>query len=281
MKWLRITLIVVPVVLILVVLIVLWRLDAIVRSTVQTQATAQLGVPTTLASARVSLLGGSLALGDFAVASPKGFAAPRMLHLGQASLAVTYRQLNDDPIRVRSIRIDRPTLVIEHKDGVLNIKALSDQMPAGDPPSPGTTEPIRVIIDELKIDGAAVVLRPGIPGMPQQIDLKIPDFALNNIGNAQGAQNGAAVREVVLVVLTSLADAAARSEHTPAQLRELLNLDVEAIIRGRLTGVQQEIGKAIEQVIKDPGNVDEARRQLEKGLKDVIGGGSKEKGKRD
>jgi uncharacterized protein involved in outer membrane biogenesis len=272
MKWLRIILIVVPVLIIAAVLVLFWRLDAIVRSTVETQATAQLGVPTTLAGANVSVFGGTVALRDFAVGSPKGFDAPRMLQLGGTKLAVAYSELNDQPIRVRAIEVNQPTLVIEQKDLALNFKALIDQMPKSEPSPAETGEPVRLIIDDLKINGAAVVVRSGIPGVQQQIDLKLPDFAVKNIGNAEGAQNGAAVRDVVLVVIAALADAAAKSEQLPPELRQLLNLNVEQLAREKLQGVQKEIGRAVEDVLKDPTKAQDVGKQLEKGLKDVIGG---------
>lgn len=280
MKPLRIALIVVPLLLIVTTLVLWWRLNAIVRSTVETQATAQLGVPATLASADVSVFGGTVALGDFAIASPKGFDAPRMLHLGGASMAVAYSQLRDQPIRVRAVRIERPTLVIEQKDLALNFKALVDRMPQSEAPA-DAGQPVKLIIDDLQIARAAVVLQPGIPGVQQQIDLKLPDISVKNVGNAQGNQNGAAVREVVLVVVTALADAAAKSDQVPPELRQLLNLNVEAVAREKLAGVQQEIGKAIDQVLKDPAKAQDVGKQLEQGLKDVIGGGRKVKGKND
>src|SRR2546429_629787 len=73
-------------------------LDRIVRSTVQSQATDQLGVQTTLGSADVSILSGSLGLSDLVITSPQGFAAPRMFSLAGTNLKVALSQLTKDPV---------------------------------------------------------------------------------------------------------------------------------------------------------------------------------------
>src|SRR5690348_2668819 len=67
--------IVIVIVLIIVIgaAVVMFKLDEIVRSTVQTQSAASLNVPTQLQSANVSLLGGSVKLNGFDIGSPSGF----------------------------------------------------------------------------------------------------------------------------------------------------------------------------------------------------------------
>src|SRR3954468_21104145 len=71
MKYLKWIVIGVVVLILIVVGVVLLRIDSIVRSTVETQATDSLDLATTLKSANVSIFGGSLALKDLEVASPQ------------------------------------------------------------------------------------------------------------------------------------------------------------------------------------------------------------------
>ena len=74
-------------VVILVVLVLYFRLDSIVKRTIETQGTAQLNTQTTLDRAALSIFGGNLSLKDLEIASPHGFTAPKMLTLGNATLS--------------------------------------------------------------------------------------------------------------------------------------------------------------------------------------------------
>jgi hypothetical protein len=200
-----------------------------------------------------------------------------MFELDDVSVAVSYRELAKQPIRVNTIKVGKPRLVIEQRDLKLNIKALMDGMPPGEPSADSSKETVKLIIDQMNIDGAEVIVRPGVPGVQQEIALTLPPMELKNIGNAEGAQNGAAIKDVVLAVLSAVAEAAAKSEQLPPELRQLLNLNVEELVREKVKGVQTQVEKAIDEAIKDPAKIDEVGKNLEKGLKDVLGGKKEEK----
>ena len=49
----------------------------------------------------------------------------------------------------------------------------------------GGKEPMRLIINDLQVNNAKVVLRPGIPGLSNEIQVPIPSFALKDIGRGE------------------------------------------------------------------------------------------------
>jgi uncharacterized protein involved in outer membrane biogenesis len=166
------------IVLIIVLLIVIggivlyMNLNRIVRTTVQKQSSNSLNLPTQLQSANVSLLSGQVSLHDFEVGSPQGFNAPHMMTLGAVSVDTSLGELRSDPMRVSSIAIKDPKLVIEMQGMKFNIKQFMDSLPAGeDKPTPEGEKPLKLIIDDLKVNGAQVVFRPdsaalsSIPGL--------------------------------------------------------------------------------------------------------------------
>src|ERR1700755_56425 len=81
-------------------------LNGIVRSAVQSQASSQLGVQTTLGGAEVSVFGPNLALSNLKIASPKGYPAPHLFTFGGTKVAVSVTQLTGTPIRVESIAVN-------------------------------------------------------------------------------------------------------------------------------------------------------------------------------
>jgi hypothetical protein len=241
MKWIKWAILGVIVLVISGALIVWANLNGIVRRTVQTQASASLNLPTTVGGARVSLLGGNVSLSDVQIASPQGYAAPHMFTLGGTSVGASWGGLRSDPVLIDRITINRPWLVIEQRDGRFNLQVLMDlveQMPPDD-------DPLRLIINELTVSDAQVALRPGIPGLAQEIAIPIPSFTVHNIGTDDDAQNGAAIKEVTMLLVTTMAAKAAESDQLPPEVQLLLKGNVAELARDM---ANEYGGKALEEL---------------------------------
>ena len=197
------------------------NLAHIVKTGVEEESTKSLHLTTTLGGASISLFGGKLGLHGLAIASPHGFSAPRMLEVVDIDVGVLYRELRNDPIHVETLNIDRPKLVIEQSGGALNFRKAMEVLPASDPNKP----PMKLVIDTLDLREAQVVIRPGLPGILQEIVVPVPALSMRNIGRGTGAHNGAAIREVAMRVMSALAEKAAESDQVPAELKALLHLN--------------------------------------------------------
>lgn len=300
--------VVLAVVLILVIAVgalILW-IDPVVRRTVESQSQKQLDVPVTLSGADVGLLGGTLQLEKYVIGSPQGFSAPAMFSVDDVSVAVSYGQLRQDPIRIQRIEIEKPLLVLEHGGGGrFNLQALMEKIQQAPEPQQQPEpeeEPLRLIIDRLRINGATVALRPGdLSGVPllgnidlEKLDIKeeyrltLPAIDITNIGTAEGAENGAAIREVVMQVMSAMAAKAAESPELPEPVRMLLSGNLDAIgdmmqaeFKAQIGKVAEDLtkklpgeaGKALDQTLKEvttPGG--DPGKAIEKGLQEGLGG---------
>ena len=250
--------------------VVYLRLNSIVRLAIERKSSASLELPTTLEGARLAIFGGRLSLDDFAVGSPAGFSAPHLLTLDDADLAVEYGQLRGDPVRIRHVKLKQPKVVIEHANGKFNFQVLADRKPAG--------EPVKVIIDQLDIVDAEVILRPGLPGLDKEIKVKVPSLSLKNIGNADGAQNGVAIRQVVIEVVTALADKGGELGDLPDLLKKQLQAQANETInraRAELTGkVRDALKDTPLKGLDVPKDVDKG---INKEVDKLLGGGGKKK----
>jgi hypothetical protein len=232
-------------ILILVVLLLIvggailyFSIDRIIKSTVQTQATNSLNLNTTLDSANLSLVGGSLKLNGLNVASPAGFSTGPMFQLGQAALSVNYSQLSKETIHVADISITGPVLLMEYTNGKLNLNAAVDQMPKSSDESSSSSstgsgsnassssdssKQVKLIIDSLTVSGANVIIHPGtqFPGMPAELTVPLPDLTIKNIGNGDGANNGAAIKDVVLSVVNKMAQSALQSDAIKGEFKQM------------------------------------------------------------
>jgi hypothetical protein len=244
--------------LILAGVIVYLSIDGILKTTVEKQSSNSLNLSTTLGSARLSLLGGKVNLNQLHIASPRGFPAPHMLELGGIDLSVKYGQLRKDPIHVESLTLNQPRLVIEQSNGALNFKKAMDLRPPTRESPP--QEPIKLIIDELKIQEAQVVIHPGLPGVREEIIVPVPSISMRNIGSGGGSQNGAAIKDVAMQVIAALAASAAESGSLPAELKAILNANVGEVA-GKLGAEAQkriaaaipgEMGNKLSKVVEDP-----------------------------
>jgi len=218
--------------------------DRILKRAIEDEGTASLKLATTLNSARLSLFGGKLQLNRLGIASPPGFSAPRMLETRDIDLAVKYSELRKDPIQVESLIIDHPRLVIEQSGGALNFKKAAERMPKSESSS---QKPVKLIIDDLQMKDAQVVIHPGLPGVQKEIVVEVPSIQLKNVGRGRGAQNGAAIKDVAMVVITALASKAAESGSVPGELKALLHLNAGQVagMLGDPKALTREAGKLL------------------------------------
>ena len=237
--------------------IVYFTVDGIVKRNIEKQGTTSLKLTTTLNSAHLSLLGGKVKLNKLGIASPPGFSAPRMLEMHDINLGVSYGELRKDPIHVQSLVLNQPRLVIEQSGGGMN------RLP---PSESSSKEPIKLVIDDLQIKDAQVFIHPGLPGVSKEITVPVPSIVLKNVGSGHGSQNGAAIKDVAMVVISALAAKAAESGPLPPQLKALLQLNAGQVA-GKLgaeaqkqiaAAVPGELGKTLstidtQSVAKDPG----------------------------
>jgi hypothetical protein len=272
----RAVLILVPL-LILAGVVVYLRFDGILKTTVERETTSSLNLNAALQSARLSLLGGKVNLHQFRIGSPRGFSAPHMLALGDVDLSVKYGQLRRDPIHVESLTLNQPRLVIEQSNGTMNFKRAMDLMPKHE----SSSKPIKLVIDELKIQDAQVVIHPGLPGLAEELTVPVPSMSLKNVGSGGGSQNGAAIKDVAMQVITALATSAAASGSLPAELKGMLHVNV-ADVAGKLgveaqkriaAAIPGEFGNKLSKMAADPQSLaKDPSKVLQRDVGGILGG---------
>jgi hypothetical protein len=260
-KWVVLAL----VLLIVIGLIVLFvALNGIVKKAVVSQSSASLNVPTSLAAANVSLFGGKVSLKQFDVGSPQGFKSPQLMQLGGLDVGVKVSELRGQPLHINEITITDPKMVIEMSGTQFNIKKFIDSLPAGDAKPAEASEPMKLIINDLKVSGATVIFRPDVQaisampgigsslsGLKSEYVLTIPPLDLKDIGTGEGNQNGAAIKDIVTLLVTQLASKATESDQLPPELRQLLHLNVNDIVNTAKAKLGEEMNKQLGKITED------------------------------
>jgi hypothetical protein len=266
MKWLIRIVVVIILLLVVGVGVLLLSLDHIVKTVVESQGTEELKVPTTLSAVSLGLTKGTVDLAGLGVGSPAGFTAPEMFSVGKLAVDTGgLGRLRDEPIRISTIAIDAPVLVIEQHDLKLNFKELMNNLPSSpDTAAPATTSDgkpaTKLVIDLLTISNAHVKLLAGIPGLDKEQEIVLPTMTMAKIGNADGANNGVAIKDVVLAVIMKMVAETTHQPGVPMAVQTLLSGDLNDV-QGKLTGAaQSELNK-----LKLPGD-------LGKNANDAAGG---------
>jgi hypothetical protein len=285
LKWL---ILIVVVLIVVVIGGILLSIDSIIRATVETEGTAALNCQTTLGSAHLSLLSTSLSLRDLEIGSPPGFSAPKLLTISGGDLAVTVSALRKEPIHIASVNLDSPVLTIEQAWGKLNFNEIgtgtSSSGGGAGASSSASGPPMKLIIDDLKITNAKVIIRPGLmPGLGAEIPVPLPPLELKNIGNANGAENGMALKDVVVSVIASMAGSAGDSGLLPPELQSLLKLNVGQLAQqlggdiGKQIGALGNLGNFATKLPGDLGNAAiNAPKNLGNALQGIFGGKAKD-----
>jgi hypothetical protein len=181
---------------------------------------------------------------------------------------------------------------LEYVNGKFNFQALMDQMSSTK--TPENKEPVKLIIDELTVKDAAVEVH--APMLPNAITVNIPTVVLKQVGNGEGSQNGAAIKDIVGATMSALAASAANSPELKnfGALNQILRDQaqqamgkVQKELGQQIQGMTQQVSGQVEKVLgpdagkmiqgatggKDPGKL------IDDNLKGLIPGGEKKKDK--
>lgn len=255
-KWI---LIVVPVLIILAVIILLWQLDSIARKTIETQGTASTNLQTTLDSCSISLLGGNVKLNNLKIGSPKGFSAPTLFDMKGLGVTVSVGELRQNPIKIAEITVDGPHLVVEQVGGKLNVQAAMDQMPKSE-----SSSTMKMIIGKLQVTNTQVTLKPGLPFLQPEYSLTIPSVTLTNIGNADGNQNGAAIKDVLNQLLPAMLAKLKDAQGIPAEVKPFLSSNTDDLKAAAADQLQKQGQKYLDQA------KNQANNEIQKGLGNLL-----------
>jgi hypothetical protein len=117
------------VVLLVVVVVGAWvMIDSLAKHAVQQGGEYALGVPTTVDTLTLSLLGGSLRMDTLNVANPAGYKGAHLMRTGKFNLAVDTGSVFGDTVRIPTLELDGLDLIIEPKGLKNNVEEILDNV---------------------------------------------------------------------------------------------------------------------------------------------------------
>lgn len=180
---------------IILAVIISFSINGLIRSGVETAGSSALGVDVKLGGADLSLLGGRMAMSDFKVANPKGFATDSLIELKHAEVTVRPSDLLGDEITIESIIAESPSVTIEQSLNGTNAKVIMGNIQAGEPkeekpekekPKEDKPEKEKTYrIKLLRITGAKVTFASFLTAK-QPVTVPLPEIRIEDLSNADG-----------------------------------------------------------------------------------------------
>lgn len=301
MKLIKLLLVLVILVVLVVVLggVALFSyVDKLAKSGIEKGGTYALGVPTTLGSADVGILGGTFSMSDLKVANVTGYPGPHFLSLGDASVAVSLSTLRESTVVLPKFSLDSIDVRLEKKDGAANYNVILDNLKkvsggGGDKPAPQPApsgEEKKFIINDLSITkvvvhvdvlgsgGAPAALGEAI-GVLTKVTIPIDEIKLQNVGKTgEGvAGSGVTISQLTNIIVQAVLAAAVENGGglIPADimgdlqgklnaLGDLSKLDLKVL--GDAKGTVQDLTKTADDVKK---KVEDAAKEGEKMVDDA------------
>lgn len=243
-KWLLRGILAVGVLLIVIVVVVLLSLDSLVRAGVETGGTYATGQKTTLDTASLSLMGGSLQLNGLDIRNPQGYTTSSLIKLKETKVKVQSGSLFSDTVIVDEILIDGMEVTLEQQGIKNNLGEVLDVIKkqtaaAGGAPQSGNSDPSgkKLKIGIIKCTNTKVTVKAGV-GMT----FTIPEISIKDPTNPDGRPMK--IADVVGKVLIAVAKSIAENPQLPGDLKGGLDNVMKGV---------QDIGKQMEGGIKDLG----------------------------
>jgi len=258
---------------------VLSNLDGIVKDVIESQGSAVAGVPVTVTGVEIKPFDGRGAISGLKVANPAGFKSDSAVELGGISVTIDTASVTQPVIVIKEISVDRPKVTYELAPGGNNIDAISANVKkstgggSSAAAKPGEDEAAgqKLVIEVLNIRGGTVrvAASTGILG-DQQIEGRLPDITLRDIGKDSGGATAEQVAEKVMAALTAAASRAAGNLGVGKTL-EGLKANLDKITGGKLPTDVEGAKKSADEARKA---VEDTAKELEKagdGIKKLFG----------
>ena len=182
---------------------VLFNIDAVVKETIEGDGSSAYKVPVTIADAKVSLKTGEGQITGLRIANPPGFGALSAIHIPFVVLEVDTERVAAKAIGVRRVVLEQPKIVLEIREGMVNLVRLRESVRAwvnrfkisGEDASSGQM----FIIDQILLQNGTMVFRADfLYGLETEISL--PDTRITDIG----AETNGALPAVIIEAITDL-----------------------------------------------------------------------------
>jgi len=242
--------------LVAMVLLVIFNLGGLIKTTVEEYGPSITKTEVRLGSADISVLSGSGSLEDFFLGNPKGFSMPSAIECDTIRVSVVTDSLTTDRIIIDEIYVDGPVISYEKKGKTDNFQTIvnnikktvagekkQEKQPATEQKTTSTGSEKKIQINNFIIKNGTINLGGNLLGVfgDQSMGIDLPDIHLKDIGKEKETTPAEAFAQV-LGTMTS--DVTGTVTQVGKQLKETMGKAVDGITKEAGKGVDS-VGKAV------------------------------------
>ncbi len=194
----------------LVLVVVFFSLNSIVKKGVETLGPEMTRVDVRLGSADISPFSGGGRLSKLFVGNPEGFKTPSAIQMGDIKVGVKVSSVLKDVIVINEINIQAPEITLEGNLSGNNLSKILDNVSGTDekqkaaPAAAGAKKEKKFCVKELVIDGGKINLSLDMSILGgKSATIPLPSIHLQNIGTEE---NGVTAAELVKDIMKPLLD---------------------------------------------------------------------------
>jgi len=207
LKNLRIILLVIVIAVAAAVIVFGLFADRAVKMGIEAAATKTLNVKVSVDNAKLSIMGGRLALQNLLIGNPPGYEHDKLLELKDAKIAVDVRSLLSDAVHIREIKLDGAYVVLEQR-GISgnNLQDVIKAIPSGPEAEGPEAAGKKLHIDNLEISNITVNVKLlPVPGKADTVTLKLSPIKMTNLGSDNKLDTAVLSGEILLAIASGVA----------------------------------------------------------------------------
>ena len=188
------------------VLVMLGKINPIVKSGVEKAGPTILKAPVTLDVVNISFFSGSGELKGFTVGNPEGYKTAHAFSMDRLKIDLDVKSVTSDKLHIRNIIINSPSIIFEGGYGKSNLSQLQANAAefAGSGDGDGKKEGSdgggkKLLIDHVVIDNGSISVSMGIM-QGQKLTVPLPKIELKDIGKDKDASISDVLGEILAAV---------------------------------------------------------------------------------
>ena len=262
--------------LLIAMLIVLWQIDSIGRSAVESAASDALGVTTTLDEMNIAVFGGTCSWSGLTIGNPEGFKTPHFMKLDRGEVAVSLGTLMEDKIVFPKFHLEGLDINLEKSKEGANYEVILENASSGEKEEKTeekktSDEPGKVfLIEEILITD--IVVHADVDALiKNHITVKIPEIHITNLSSDDPS---ASLKPVMRKIIRAVMAAVLETGLLPKEITKGLAAGLQDVGSLGKVGVKGVKGAGSEALKAGEGVLGGAADKIS----GLFGGGKKKKG---
>ena len=230
---------------------VIGSMDEIVKVAIEKAGSEVMQVDVSLDKVNIDLSNGQVALLGLNVGNPEGFNTDHLLALDEIKVTVDINSISKDPIIIKEILVQKPSIIYEMASGGSNIDTLVkniENYTGSQTKSESSDEGKKLVIEDVYInDGQVNLSHTALAGKTMSAGL--PDLHLEDIGKEEGgASPGEVAGEIMSEIKAGATSAVGSIKNLPGavaeQLQGILGEDTVNKVKDVGESVKSKLGEA-------------------------------------